>query len=206
MPRPKIPTESTHIRWPQPLADLARRHAGLLGMPLAEFIRSSVRLRCGLHYDPFTVPAERATNEQLYRRCAFGDHLAMRELADRICTGLDETTDQITKLELFSLAVLLTRLAAEHGEGIDQGNLGALLVGRRDLARAVGHSEFAEQLHCEAIARLDVAADRGDQASENALAIVVQQATPEMVESAKHRSEFIAQEIPSPADKWEDEE
>jgi hypothetical protein len=203
VPKPKIPTESTHIRWPQALADLARKHAALLGMPLVEFVRSSVRMRCGLHYDPFTVPAERAPNEQLYRRCAFGDHLAMREMADRIIKDVATAEDDFTRLELFSLAVLLTRLAAEHGEGVDQGNLGALLVGRRELARTLGQTQFADQLHCEAIARFNLGADRGDRASEDVLAIAVQQATPELIELAKARGELIADQIPEPADKWE---
>jgi hypothetical protein len=184
-----------HLRLTASLHEAARARAVNAGGTISDYVRTLIRLDLERETNELPPVADLADNI-LYHRAAQGDVLAQREMCERIVERVLSETDEAKQSELFGCAFAFGRLAAEHGKGADLGNLGMLLVSRADIARREGEQEFADMLQCEGVARLNLAADRGDQFSERILAGEVDQAGPNVTADAKLLSEKISEDYP----------
>lgn len=187
-------SEPRHIRFSPDLADALRANASADSVTQSEYLRALVRddtkRRARFAVDPRT-----ADSNLLYFRIAHGDVVAMVEFGERLIKLIDEEEVSYRRFELFGVAMVFLRLAAERGSADAQCNYASALLVRSEVAREMGENDFADALHADAMARYDIAADGDDAGIFSLLNAAVASARPSMVQAAQSARDRIVKEM-----------
>ena len=141
---------------------------------LTERHSAGVTYKCGAFEDRCDDPFDQLA------KAATGNIEAQRLLADEALSRVIEDCggDPLTTL---SEGLIFARMAASHGDGNDHGRAIVIL----SLASLFCCEEVATDLAAEAIARLEILADSGDEASAALLATNADKETAETMRLAK---------------------
>lgn len=187
---------TVHVNLPPALLGPAEAIAEWAGLSLPELLRACLRVEIARREAAGHLAGQDTPADVLFRRAAFGDLLAQRELCHRgYEAALNEAAagDHLKAIEAVAAAITWARTAVEHGEAFDQTRLAGLLLMRGDIAKAAGDTDFAELCDAWALARLDVAAEGGSEIAEEGLLGAADDMTPGAVEMARHcRAEIEA--------------
>lgn len=162
-----------------------------LGVSRADYIRDLIRQDIERR-NRFPIPAHEVSDDTLFFRAAHGDDGAMMELSCRVAEKIESESVPHKRFEMFGAAMVMMRLAAECGDGNANANLAAGLLLRSDAAREMGEHDFADSLQINAIARYNLALDRGAHDASVQLEQAISKARPSMVEAARSLSDAMA--------------
>lgn len=175
--RDKSLSETMQFRVSAELADALARQAEREGVSQSEIIRRAVAGRVGCE----SAPAADPDPYERVHAAARGDLQAMRDLANLSVRWAFDPTSGCDPSLCLRDGLVFARLAASHGHAADQGTFVSMvgLLAKVEGDEGVFH-EFAE-----AIARLSLVADSGNEDATSGLLALVDTATPELMEAAK---------------------
>lgn len=109
----------------------------------------------------------------------------LRQLAINVANQEFECGNVLNGREALGAALVLSRLASEHGQAADHANLGGLLLVRGNVAVKDGETDFADELNGDGLAFLSVAADGGSQEADDNILPASRIMTPAAMARAK---------------------
>lgn len=170
-------SEMMHFRATPELADALAKAAEREGVSQSEIIRRAVAGRVGCEAAPV---ADVEPYERIYA-AARGDLQAMRDLANLSVRWAFDPAQGCDPSLCLRDGLVFARMAATFGHAADQG----LFVSMVGLLAKVEGDEGVFHEFAEAIARLSLVADGGNEDATNGLLALVEDATPEIMEAAK---------------------
>jgi hypothetical protein len=159
-----LSSQTIHLKISGELADAARVLAAGEGWSWPELLRIALAEKLVRH--------AQVTQDNAVFLAAHGNPEALRAVAAHSLTvardeGLAGNSDN--SREALGVGLMLSKIAAVHGQSVDQTQLACAMMLRSAIARELQDMELAEGLDGDALAYLDMAAVNGSEIAASAL-------------------------------------